>query len=860
MIPHKLVLRGFLSYRHPVELDFTGFTLACISGPNGAGKSSLLDAITWALFGQARKRDDSVIHTHPEITAAEVAFTFEYEGGLYRVQRTAPRGKTTLLEFHVQQPAAEGGAAPEWKALTERTQRETQARIENILRMDYETFINASFFVQDKADQFTQQRPGDRKRILGSILGLEIWEVYRARAAEQRRGVESQVSEIQGRLGEIEAELGEEHARAERLASLQAELKTAAAARQDQEAALDSFRKTAATLQEQRRLVDALARQLDSANRRLSEIQSRLLARQAEKQSYTDLVQRAGQIQADYQSWQEARQALQELESLAARHLQLERQRQEPEAEIAAARARLEQECASLQVRHQEALTCQARLPELESQLIVQQQTLAQAEAELERKNELEVELNQVRQDKPRLEAENKRLAVEMEEIKAHIEQLSQDGDGLCPFCGQPLSPADRERLVESLQAQGKEKGDHYRANKAQFDQAAQIERSLFQQIQSRSNAQALVLAHSRAMDQIAAQQGQVEERLAVWDNTESIRLAEVERQLAQGDFCSEARQRLAALEQERTALGYDEAAHNALRHQETAGRQAELDLRELEKAQGVLSTVERDLVDLQEQNAVSQAESDALDVEYRSAAEIVSQAEKRSPDIEAAERQLDVWRERENQLRMEVGAAQQKVAILDELRKRRTMLQAEIEALSVQIGRYKQLERSFGRDGVPALLIEQALPEIEARANLILDRLSSGGMTVRFVTQAAFKDKKREDLRETLDIQISDGSGVRDYEMYSGGEAFRVNFAIRLALSEVLAQRAGARLQMLVIDEGFGSQDSQGRQRLVEAINLVKDDFAKILVITHIEELKDAFPNRIEVEKTDQGSRISLI
>ena len=80
------------------------------------------------------------------------------------------------------------------------------------------------------------------------------------------------------------------------------------------------------------------------------------------------------------------------------------------------------------------------------------------------------------------------------------------------------------------------------------------------------------------------------------------------------------------------------------------------------------------------------------------------------------------------------------------------------------------------------------------------------------------------------------------------------------MALSEVLAQRAGARLQTLVIDEGFGSQDAEGRQRLVEAINLVKQDFAKVLVITHIDELREAFPVRIEVEKTERGSKVRII
>jgi exonuclease SbcC len=82
----------------------------------------------------------------------------------------------------------------------------------------------------------------------------------------------------------------------------------------------------------------------------------------------------------------------------------------------------------------------------------------------------------------------------------------------------------------------------------------------------------------------------------------------------------------------------------------------------------------------------------------------------------------------------------------------------------------------------------------------------------------------------------------------------------MRLALSRVLAQRAGARLRTLVIDEGFGSQDTLGRQRLIEAINMVKPDFAKILVITHLEELKEAFPSRIEVEKGPNGSTVRIV
>ena len=81
----------------------------------------------------------------------------------------------------------------------------------------------------------------------------------------------------------------------------------------------------------------------------------------------------------------------------------------------------------------------------------------------------------------------------------------------------------------------------------------------------------------------------------------------------------------------------------------------------------------------------------------------------------------------------------------------------------------------------------------------------------------------------------------------------------LNIALSKLLARRAGAALQTLIVDEGFGTQDTQGRERLVQAITSIQDDFELVLVITHIDELKDLFPARIEVEKTPDGSRISV-
>jgi len=160
----------------------------------------------------------------------------------------------------------------------------------------------------------------------------------------------------------------------------------------------------------------------------------------------------------------------------------------------------------------------------------------------------------------------------------------------------------------------------------------------------------------------------------------------------------------------------------------------------------------------------------------------------------------------------------------------------------------YNHLRSAFSKHGIPSLIIEETLPEIEERANVLLDRLTDGKMHVRLET---LKEKKTGGTKETLEIVITDEQGVaRPYETFSGGESFRVNFALRIALAQLLAERSGVRVRTLVIDEGFGTQDEQGIERLVDAIQAIREDFSKILVITHLERLKQAFPVRIEVEK----------
>jgi exonuclease SbcC len=202
------------------------------------------------------------------------------------------------------------------------------------------------------------------------------------------------------------------------------------------------------------------------------------------------------------------------------------------------------------------------------------------------------------------------------------------------------------------------------------------------------------------------------------------------------------------------------------------------------------------------------------------------------------------------------VGGARQQLAALESLSEQKQKLVKQRDAEAENQGLYEDLQLAFSKRGIPAMIIETAVPELERSANELLRHMTNGRMAVRIETQ---REIKSGELREALDIIISDELGTRPYGTYSGGESFRINFAIRIALSRLLARRAGAQLRSLFIDEGFGSQDARGREQLVAAINSIQDDFELILVITHIDEMKDAFPTRIEVEKTPQGSQFHL-
>ncbi|PIE34188.1 hypothetical protein CSA56_08600 [candidate division KSB3 bacterium] len=304
--------------------------------------------------------------------------------------------------------------------------------------------------------------------------------------------------------------------------------------------------------------------------------------------------------------------------------------------------------------------------------------------------------------------------------------------------------------------------------------------------------------------------------------------------------------------------LGYDEQAHVVVREELQHLQHAPEQKVELEQNKKLLPELQHTLDELlveeeQKKDILTQTEQELQNLSQELTAFPIIERE-----LQECQQSLQIFVKKRDQVLQNLGTYQAKYEHCLQLEQDVQEKLQQKQQIEKDCTMYSHLARIFGKDGMQAYLIQNAIPEIEDEANEMLARLT-GNRT--HITIESLKDLQSGGTRETLDIKISDELGTRSYEMYSGGEAFRVDFAIRIALSKLLAKRAGTKLKTLVIDEGFGTQDAYGLEQLVDAIKAISLDFEKILVITHLEALKEAFPVRIEVVKLpDVGSTYQIV
>jgi len=837
-----------MCYRDPTPLDFTGIHLACLTGDNGHGKSALLDAITWALWGRARARYEDELVSLGE-KEMEVEFEFLLGDVHYRVIRKRELGRQSrgALEFQIKDNGR-------FRSFTASTQRETQARISEILRMDYDTFINSALLLQGRADEFTVKPPAERKRVLADILGLSIYDEYEQRAKELANEKERAEREVEARIQEIERELQHRSEYEREFEVAQAELAQLSNQAKAAEAILQQLRDKIRTLEAQKTQLADVRKRIEDAETQLRELSVQIEAQSERIATYESILKRHEEIEAGYARLQQAREREAECSVKLSRLLPLNEEKARLEKLIAEAKKNLEvskhvtmDRAADLEKLAQQRTGLEAEHARVSKELEELMALRVKAEADKQRIKELSNETSV-------LNTLNAQLKVEMAALKEKV-KLLQKPTATCPLCGQGLAESDRLRLLAEFEETGTQQGELYRKNTARLKKIATQITSMESEVEH----------IERDLRRLPALQGReatlsksIQEALEAATKLEEQRqvLFSLEKQLAHGDFAIEEQAQLTTIEAHITNLGYGSTAHEEVRRVIATLASFEADKSELDGAQQALAELHANQQQLTKAREHWAASLEADRQRYAELSAALAGLEELAQNLEAKQQETDELRSKEGHARQVVGAAQQKLDYCRYLAGERKERAKQLKGLGEERSLYEELQLAFGKKGLQALIIESAIPEIEDEANMLLGRMTEGRMSVHFETQ---RDTKSGSTIETLDIKISDENGPRSYEMYSGGEAFRVNFAIRIALSKLLARRAGAQLQTLIIDEGFGTQDAEGRQRLVEAINSIKDDFARIIVITHIEELRDAFPVRIDVYKTPRGSQITI-
>ena len=849
MIPIRLELKNFMSYGENVmPLDFSGMHLACLSGDNGNGKSALLDAMTWALWGEARASADELIRLGTD--EMRVVFDFQLGDDLYRVIRgRSKRNNSSLWELYI----ADG--AGEFKPITGHGIRDTGRLIERILRMDYKTFINSAYIQQGRADEFTKQAVADRKKILADILDLSRYDVLEQKAKERRNEAEQHVQELGRDIGQIEVELANEDGYKTQFAASKSERDAVESQIAEVEGRLRELQSRQAELETTARRIEELKQSVSS---RQSEIEN-LLAQKAEQERR---VAGSREILKDRErilKGLEKLRSTRELVGLFDKRLEelrtLEHEKSGLDQQILMEKHRIELERESLAKEHSELEGKIGGASRIEKDIESLRGKIVELDKLDDQRKNLQIKVDKQSDRLGVLKAEHDLLR---NSIKPDLEEklkLISDTEAKCPLCQTELDVEKHRAIIADYRFEIERTDVHIRNLKRQGIKV-KAERNAAQQeivgIEEQLKAGLEVRRQLAQDEQVLFQTEEYKKQLS----DVQARLDKAVEKLNSGEFAREAIGKLKAVDSKIAALEYNTDEHLRVKEEFAGLKEFESLAVGLQHAEESLPADESNLKAVVELIAVREKSITESEQSMKELSESAEEHVAVSSELSAVSASLQLLRETDRQITGRIATLEHSLERCKSLRAEVSDRRKELEKAKKDKMAYTELVAAFGKKGVQALIIENAVPEIQEEANKLLARMTDNALQVSIET---VRDKKTGGVAETLDIKISDDMGTRSYELYSGGEAFRVNFALRIALSKLLARRAGARLQTLIIDEGFGTQDGKGREKLVEAINSIQDDFEKILVITHIDELKDAFPTRIEITKDSQGSQISV-
>lgn len=836
----RINLKNFCAAQS-IEMDLTGLSLCSIIGKNGASKSTIFAyAPFFALFGKLRPGCslDDMVRTGTQDMSVSV--DFDQNGEVYQVIRTRNlKGKgKSACEF--QKKTAMG-----WESLSGATIKETDAKIQALLNLDADTFLASSLILQGDVSNFSRKLPSERKSVLTSILGLDVYSTLQDQAKAKAKALELKLEGNKQGLERLKINL-------DKLPDIAVELSTV-----NQQITLKAL-------------------DIKTKETELSDIQTEIKALEAKEQE-------AKQIQSQIEG--------------------LENEINVKKAEIISLENRIDNDQAILQ-SEPEIMQKIAELNELRQQIPA-------LEAKATRLNELQAELDGLEDEETKLTDEEHALATKIFNllaklsIKSELQQAVKQHDQLSA----ELKDYDiKQERCASL-------SEEIQVEKRQVD-LLNTHIDTLQTALETNQKKTDILLNSGCIDSAKAnckflQDAQKSRKRIPGIQTEIEQVAKDREPLIE---------QVGALERERDDLGYDKAYHaNLKRRLESLQKKVEqynsLQGKEelLHTLQGQkdgiaqrINTINDKGLNLQddiqtlknETSSLSSFKAKISELEpCEKQAEQIPQAKaniesardsiaKLEADISSRYQQCESLRKRYGDLRSETGYALPGKMIdaermngtlksmqsdLNALFARQGALKTQYEGLladqqkhaelsqiiapqAKELTRWETLVRAFSKNGIPVLILENALPELERIANDILSQMSNGQHSLQFITQRDAKSK--DSMIETLDILVRDWAGTRPFESFSGGEQTRISLAIRFALSELLANRAGSKVEFIVGDEILSDQSPEFREMTIEAIKSMAGRFKKILIISHIPEIQGAFDQQITIS---EGGKVDV-
>lgn len=856
MRPLRLLVEGFTAFRQPQEMDLEALDLFAIVGPTGSGKSSLLDAMTYALYGEVSRVEDSqtplrelVSHGLPWM---KVMLDFQVGAERYRVTRRTPANagttKVMLERFTDGTPRQYGEGADRVN--------EVNRIVRQLVGLDYDGFTRSVLLPQGKFAELLNGKAEDRRRLLNDLLDLWLFDRLgkqaRALAAQASADAEANERLIQQEYSEATPEAlaiataaaSSAEAREKALSDLSSKLDDLLERFKDLERSAASLERCSAEAGRMTSTVREVERRLDRLLPQLREAERGLAAAQG--------------LEKDAQAAADA--ATTEVEEAEGRWGNTSRL-----AEAVATARRLSSVHAELSQRGGRLDALRETLPQLDDAVAKRRLALQEAEAALTAAVE---ELTAAREE---------------EEAARHADLLAAVAVGVsvgdpCPVCGTPLGHLPERPgapVLDDAIASRQQKEDSWQKTRERLDRYRdELEEARRAKQAREDEIRTLLESIDERQAEAATMQDEIVAVLRDSAGDDPIAVIQRRKESLDGLIAAE-KQAVAALAQARERRFEAERRRDALVAEiQGEGRRLELDIDSLlERArheteeelsfsvpspeepqdpEGALAyakelrrRLERFAHRLRALAEDRRSEGALLLAEARNEAAHLLPHTERLIDYHAAAREAYV-RARDDAVRSHARAEEVGRA----LEKRKT-IEARAKELRSRAGLFSALAGELRANRIIDFLQGEALRMLSAAGSRHLVELSRGRYRLEY------------ERDEFYVVDADNADERRSVRTLSGGETFLASLSLALALSEEvrsLSVTEKAPLDSLFLDEGFGTLDPETLEDVAQAIEQLGSDGRLVGIVTHVRDLADRLPVRVEVDKTPAGSRVRVL